>query len=264
MKLEDFKNSGLLEAYIAGALTGSQLETVEQHLRDYPELKSALSEIQRAFRAYAEIHGIPPRPELKAEIIKNITGRSITKTSNKQNDAGKGMGPFFIPFLLITALALGSIYWAWSRGNQIKQLNEDYSTLETTYNENEIICDSINAENAELKAMFTTISNPGNRIIQLTPTGNFAGTNLYLHTNEELQLNYIQALTLPSIAANQAFQLWSLKDGQNPIPLTVFNENDALIPVDFEEGTGTYAITIEQEEGAEVPNLEMLIGTIKV
>ena len=268
MNLEEIRNSGLLESYVIGLLSGRQLDEVEQHIRDYPELNSDLSEIQRSFRAYAEINGIQPRPELLDKILDEARGGQTTPTntnSPKDIPDGGGRGPFFIPFLLFAALALAGAWWGYSNMNDYETLDGEYSDLEQEYNEYQLVCDSLTADNAELRAMMNTITNPGNRIIQLTPTGNFAATNLYLHTNAELQINYIQAMTLPSIAANQAFQLWSLKDGQNPIPLTVFADSEnQIIPVDFEEGTGTYAITIEDEDGAQVPNLEQLIGTIGV
>jgi len=47
--------------------------------------------------------------------------------------------------------------------------------------------------------------------------------------------------------------------------LTVFKKGDNyILPVDFEEGTQTYAITIEKAEGVQVPTLSRLIGTIGV
>ena len=104
-----------------------------------------------------------------------------------------------------------------------------------------------------------------NRILNMTPTSGYPETQLLFHINTVDRQNFIQVQNLPGIAANQAFQLWSLKPGVDPIPLTVFKQgDDFIIPVDFEEGTGTYAITIEAEGGAQVPTLERLIGTVTV
>ncbi|WP_235296153.1 anti-sigma factor [Portibacter marinus] len=263
MNLEEIRNSGLLESYVIGLLSGRQLAEVESHLKEYPELNSDLSEIQRAFRAYAESNGVEPRAAFRSELIREITGKN--PSSPRTNQKGGGRGPYFLPFLIFAALAIGGIWWGYNNLDDFETLEGQYTALNDEYTDYQSVCDSISADNAELRAMMNTITNPGNRIIQLTPTGNFAATNLYLHTNAELQLNYIQALALPSIAANQAFQLWSLKEEQDPIPLTVFaNAENQIIPVDFEEGTATYAITIEDAAGAQVPNLNQLIGTIGV
>ncbi len=265
MNLEEIKKSGLLESYVLGTLSGSQVDQVGQFLKDFPELNTEVREIERVFRAYAEINGIMPRSGLKADIIKEITGKSGPTSKPKDPNTGSGSRSLLIPLLLVSAVALGGLLWGFTKvkknadlENRLQSISDEYAAYRQT-------CDSLSGDNAELIAMMNTITNPGNRIIQLTPTGNFTPTTLYLHTNQDLQLNYIQAMTLPSIGANQAFQLWSLKEGLDPIPLSVFSGNEQQIfPIDYEEGTSTYAITIEQAGGASVPNLAQLIGTIKV
>ncbi|MBK8625039.1 MAG: anti-sigma factor [Saprospiraceae bacterium] len=67
-----------------------------------------------------------------------------------------------------------------------------------------------------------------------------------------------------TIKSNQAFQLWSLKDGVDPMPLNVFADKNTIIPVDFIDQTATYAITIEPKGGSKSPSLDKLIGTMGV
>ena len=71
-------------------------------------------------------------------------------------------------------------------------------------------------------------------------------------------------VNLPDIASDQAFQLWSLKDGADPMPLDVFADKNKIIEVAFVDNTATYAITIEPKSGSKSPTLEKLIGTIGV
>ena len=49
-----------------------------------------------------------------------------------------------------------------------------------------------------------------------------------------------------------------------PVPLDVFQGDEKILEVAFEEGTETYAITIEPLGGQESSNLDNLIGTISV
>ena len=113
--------------------------------------------------------------------------------------------------------------------------------------------------------MYDQISSKRNTPIFFAATDNYSETKLILHYNPSDRRNYIQVSNLPTLEAGQAFQLWSLKDGVDPIPLTVFSKEDGdLIPVDFEEGTGTYAITIEKAGGVDSPTLTRLIGTAGV
>ena len=74
-----------------------------------------------------------------------------------------------------------------------------------------------------------------------------------------------QCRSLPAIASNESYQLWSMKPDQAPIPLTVFQGDEGVfIPVDYEENTGTYAITVESFGGVESPTLENLVATVGV
>ncbi|GLR15739.1 anti-sigma factor [Portibacter lacus] len=262
MNIEEIRNSGLLESYIIGTLTENERAEVEKYVEQYPELKSELSQIERALRTYGEIKGVQPRKELKGEIIKSITGKSVDPDVDPPK---KGFGPFFFPSIILACLLGASLLWGSNHANEAEELAAENNDLRSENTSYQLSCDSIADANAELEAILAIINNAGNRIVPMTATGNYASTTLYLHTNEALRKNYLQALVLPDISREQAFQLWSLKPNQDPIPLSVFSDSEnQIFEVDFEDGTATYAITIEPAGGSQVPNLELLIGTMGV
>jgi anti-sigma-K factor RskA len=70
---------------------------------------------------------------------------------------------------------------------------------------------------------------------------------------------------LPDIADNQTFELWSLKTGQAPARMDLFEDPaTGLVEVGFIEGTEIYAITIEADGGVDSPTMANLIGTVGV
>lgn len=268
MTVNDIRKSGLLEYYVLGLLSEAQLREVEGYLVEFPELQKDLLEIQGSMQIFAQKQGVAPARSLKSDIIKNIrnVGSKEPVESKMQNDIkGSSKSPksksnlgnvLSVVFALAT---LAAAYFAYSKYDENKNLESSYAVLQKE-------CDEKEAELLEKIEIFDALNNPKNRILSMTPTEAYQETDLIFHTNIENKKNYIQIRNLPEIADNQAFQLWSLKGGDSaPIPLTVFKDGDNyIVEVDFENGTGTYAITIEKEGGVESPTLSRLIGTVNV
>ena len=268
MKINEIRESGMIEYYVLGLLTDEDVKKVEGFLMQYPELRRDYLEIQASMQAYAKSMGIQPKNNLEDAILKEIK-KSGDKTpieddrAKKQTDVSSvntGSSGLFRN-LLMMALGLAALFFAWKANNTNSTVNDLQSQYAILENE----CDSLKTIQLEKISTFEKLNSTNNKSINITPTEGYQETNLLFHFNNADKQNYIQIKSMPEIATNQAFQLWSLKEGVDPIPLTIFKQSgDLLIPVDHEEGTGTYAITIEDENGATSPTLSRLIGTISV
>lgn len=268
MTVNDIRKSGLLEYYVLGLLSEAQLREVEGYLVEFPELQKDLLEIQGSMQIFAQKQGIAPTRSLKSDIIKNIRDegsktpveskmqtdkKEAAKSANNKSNIGNALA---VVFALAT---LAAAYFAYNKYDENQNLESSYTVLQKE-------CEEKESELLEKLEIFDALNNPKNKILTMTPTEGYQETDLIFHTNSESKKNYIQIRNLPEIADNQAFQLWSLKGGDSaPIPLTVFKDGDNyIVEVDFENGTGTYAITIEKEGGVESPTLSRLIGTVNV
>jgi len=270
VKLNEIRESGLIEYYVLGLLSDQEVKEVEGYLVQYPELQVDYFEIQRSIQAYAQTNGIEPKIGLENSILSTIresgdqskvTSSENSKSSNERkeisNDNSSGLWKDFF----LVGLLLSTLFFAWKSNTTSNSLD----TLQTEFDALETQCDSIKDIQTQKIENFKKLSSHNNRTLDLTPTDRYKETSLLFHINNVEKQNFIQIKNVPSIASNQAFQLWSLKDGQDPIPLTVFKDgDDIVIPVDYEDGTGTYAITIEDENGAQSPTLSRLIGTVSV
>jgi len=268
VSIKEIRESGLLEYYVLGTLSEQDAQRVEGYLMQYPELQADYYEMQKAMQAYAKANAVIPDSNLEQttkELIQKSGSKTPTTVKSIQGDAQQKLSKkddgidwksLAIPALLAAALFFS--WYAFTKG-------QEYNNLQKEYIEYQEDCETKQEEANRKQRIFASLNTPNNRTIEITPTDNYQQTDLLFHYNEADQRNYIQVKNLPQVAANQAFQLWSLKDGVDPIPLTVFKDGDDLIiPVDFESGTGTYAITIEDEAGATSPTLSRLIGTIGV
>jgi hypothetical protein len=254
MGIAELRASGLLELYVIGGATAEEVKTVEQGLLDFPELKVDLYEIGGAVEVYAEIHKMEPSVQLKNVIMRKVGVKSAAKSSSLPTSTGI---PKWLTYLLAVLVGiLGILYWT---------TNNNYNVMSAEYAASQNESDSIRQANVIQYALMEQLQDQDNEVLAFSATEKFDQTDLFLLYNENSKRNFIQLKNIPPISAQESYQLWSLKAGQDPIPLTVFQGDEGLfIPVDFEDGTATYAITIEQRGGAQSRNLANLIGTINV
>jgi len=255
--IAEIRSSGLLELYIIDQLSPAEKAEVEGYLVSYPELREDLKEIERSLEFVAMSAARPAPPGLKTKILDEI--------KNTPSSGGTGSGASGTGFLgggLLAAVLGGGLlvmgFFLVQKNNTVYQLQQVLNTQRDS-------CDqSTQALNAQLD-LLRQLTYPDNKILPFQATPGYAATDLYLHYNVVTKRSFIQVRNLPALAANQSFQLWSLKPNQAPSPLTVFDiPSNGLIEVTFEAGTDTYAITIEPKGGRETPTLENLIGTVSV
>jgi len=254
MDIGELRSSGLLELYVIGGATDEEVGIVEQGLIDFPKLKEDLYEIGGAIEVYAKMHKMTPSSALKNRIMEKAGLNSASRPTSVVPAKGIPKGVTY----LLAGLAgiLGLLYFT---------TNSNYNKLRTEYAASQNTCDSIIQSNAIQFAVMEQLQDRDNNVLAFNATESFSQTELFLLYNETSKQNFIQVKNIPLINAQESYQLWSLKAGEDPIPLTVFQGDEGLfIPVDFEDGTATYAITIEQRGGAQSPNLDNLIGTVNV
>lgn len=240
-------------------LSPAEKAEVEGYIHAYPALKQDLYEIEKSLEMVAMGAAIQPSPGLKERILQDIKnnpgGEKPTPGNTGYNTFGS-IGGILTTLLFLGLLVMG--YFLWQEKSHLTQMEEVLLLQRDSCEQN------TQQLNAQLQIL-QQLTFPDNTIIPFQATPGFASTDLYLHHNTVTKRNFIQVRNLPALADNQSYQLWSLKPDQAPAPLTVFDlPASGLIEVEFEDGTDTYAITIEPKGGRETPTLENLIGTVSV
>lgn len=257
MDVNELKSSGLLELYVLGQTSQEETALVETMLDQHPELKQEISEISNALEVYASTVAEPPSPSTKEKLMEEIRkNRSSSARRNTSHFTKDGS----IYGWLAAILGLLSLGLAWLYFTKI----QDYQSLQSAYEDYVIACDSIQRADSTIIARYEELKDPNNQIININATEKYPESNLYFHYNPVSGRNFLQIKNLPPIAANQSYQLWSLK-GDQAIPLDVFQgDGDNLFEVLFEENSDAYAITIEPRGGQDTPTLDNMIGVIPV
>ena len=253
--IKEIRESGLLELYVMGLLSGEELQQVEQAIGKFPELKSDLQSIEQALFQYSKTTQLTPSPHIKKELLQKITN-NVNSTSSTKIPGSSGIWKLLSLFGLFIASTLAYLYF--SQDTRVKDLEKQYAALENS-------CDSISTSFALRLELLEQLQNPNKQVAFLNATDKYPSTSLNLVLNAADKKAFIQAINLPELTADQSFQLWSLKENQDPIPLDVFQiGNETIFEVAYEDGTQNYAITIEPKGGSQSPTLENLIGVIPV
>ncbi len=250
MRKEEILNSGLLELYVIGGCTPYEEKVVETALDEFKDLRQELYEIEKTLRQYSQIHSISPGTHVKKEILNKLKG-SDQKIKYSSAATPKWHFPFMIIFGLIS---LGLSFSFFNSNKNKKQLEQQYA-------DQVIQCDSLRAENERNLELISALTANDVEVIFASATEKYPATKMYIHTSKSSKKNILQLTSLPPINQNQSYQLWSLKDGVDPIPMDVFEtQSGNIIEVGFEENSNSYAITIEELGGKSTPTLENLVG----
>lgn len=252
MDIKTYISSGILELYATGHLSENEQKEVETILQKYPEAQEELLAIQKALEDYALINAIAAPDDLKQKVMSSLHDQIPTQNLPETNS--KGMA--WLNVALFAAAISGFVLFFVNNNHQKNEIERLKSKVAA--------CDSIDQQNQNLFARLNDLRHPGNQIVAITATPGYANTHIYLHTNPQTGKNYLQLNQLPPLQEGQAYQLWSLKEGQNPIPMDVFDGSQTFTEVAFENNTLNYAITIEKAGGVTSPTLTRLIGTFKV
>jgi len=235
-------------------LSSAERAEVESHLVTFPELRKELREIERSLEIFAGSTAMKSPAGVKERILDAI--RHDGKGSGGTKGSSNGLWSILSLLFGLGLLVFGYLFYQKDQDTQ--RLTNEIALVRDT-------CQTRNDELTRELELLRQLTRTTNTIIPFQATPGFASTDLYLHINNVTKRSFIQVRNLPPIAANQSYELWSLRPNQPPAPLNVFDAPaSGLIEVTYVEGTETYAITIEQRGGVNSPTMANLIGTVSV
>lgn len=260
MNKNDIISSGLLELYALGIASGQERIMVEDCLRNYPELKDELMEIELSLEDYAQANAVQPSPALKEKVFSNLSAK--TKVAEIQAD--QNMAPtekvYRIPALyklLVAAsviLLIGSIIVAYSFYNKYNntqrelQIAQQKIAQQDKYNE---------AMAADINVM--TDKNARPVILNGTPNAPDALAKIFWMKNSGEV--YIDPSNLPQVPAGKQYQLWAIVDGK-PIDAGMITTEKGIYHIQKMKSFGkvdAFAITLEKKGGSPTPTLDQMI-----
>ncbi len=282
MDTKKYIESGILELYVAGALSAEENKAVTELINTHPELKEEVIKIEKAIMALTSATA-PMNARFSFETIKvkieNNTNNSnikpletknniqeeevkIIPISTEQNRSNWLMYSGWAASLVLT----GGLIWALNNNADLNHQLEQTST-EKTFLQQQI---SDIGTRLERVSKIVNLLRDKN-VISIPLNGQTVSPESYakVYWNKQQSEVYVDVQGLPTPPKGKAYQVWSLKMSPlTPTSLGVIDDlvlnNDKIIILKNMNSSEAFGITLEPEGGSLTPSLDQLyaLGTL--
>lgn len=258
MEVEKYIASGILELYVAGALTEEENTQVYQYSRQYPKIKEEILAIESSVIALTK-SVTPKLAERKGfDDIKVRIGErkdsTVVQLPRKETNWSAYSG-------WAAAILLGiGLAWFYMQNGQLK------TEIQVVEQQNQVLEQQIFEARGSLASQNELLENLRDKNITVVPLGGqevSPTSYAKAYWNKEQDKVYIDAKGLPEPPDGMVYQVWSLKlDPLTPTSMGLLedfttDENKVFI-LNNPNQSEAFGITLEPAGGSDGPNLEQL------
>ena len=260
MEAKEFIESGILELYVYGLLSETEIQEVNEMVKQHPEIKKEIVAIERAIlnlsSSFSPFISNSQFEKIKAQLeIKH--SKVITMKPNRSQ---------YIGWAASVALLIGLSYQYFELDkskNQVVTVEQEKSKLE------EAVV-TLELQNKTTKEVLTIVRDENNKVIPLGGQAVAPTAKAKIYWNQKTDAVYVDASGLPEPPEGKVYQIWSLKLLPTLTPTSIglladFNANDTKVfAVDKTSGAEAFGITLEPAGGSASPTMEQLYTLGKV
>lgn len=254
MDIKEYISSGILELYVYGALTEKESLEVTQILKEHPEVKNEVEEIETALQQLATA-AAPYNPEaLLASIKAKLSGKVRTiKTSKKTNWTA------YTGWAACLVMLIG-LFFLLGDNNELREtLNSEKAR--NARMEQEIVDARETSEKTE--ELLSVLRDKEISRTQLQGQGVAPDAYAAVYWNKKDNKAYIDAKDLPTPPRGKVYQVWSLKlEPLTPTSIGLLDEfsmdENKVFTLENPNPSEAFGITLEPEGGSESPTMEQL------
>ncbi len=283
MNIKEYIESGILEAYVLGALSEEEHRAVEADIAQYPELKLEVDAIEGAMLQFVQSASVEPPVELQDKIWNSLQqeqGEEKAIPFTQPAIAEEKPGPKTIPLVsapaantrwasaavwvaLIGSLLVNLLLWS-QKNKADKQLAGVQQQIDTMSANQQALAAKINAYEQE-RAMLAKVDMMPVVMQSAQPGHEMAGMMYWNKTKGEA---YVSMSHMPMPPTGKQYQLWVIQDGKPVSMGTIPNElvsNGGMQKAGMlVTGGQAFAISLEKEGGNPTPTEVMVMGKIPV
>lgn len=256
MDIKAYIESGILELYVAGALSEKENKDVYSLIQQYPEIQQEVLNIEAAIVKLTA--SVSPKTESTFQTIKNKLG---LKDNNPVISLTKVKYNWFTytGWAASVVLAAG-LLWTLSQNNNLK------SNIKVAETQQELLETQIeNSKNSleEAHTLISVLRDDNITQVPLAGQGNFANTYAKVYWDKNAQRIFLDAQGLPNPPEGMVYQVWSLK--LSPLTPTSLGTIDSfttdenkIFEINNAFESEAFGITLEPAGGSETPTMEKL------
>jgi anti-sigma-K factor RskA len=271
VNIKEYIESGILEAYVLGALDAAERAEVERYIALYPEVAEEVAAIERAMQSYAEANA----EEVPAHMQQQIWGAIQTSQTKKEN----GLSPKTIPLVVaennrqyrwqnaaVLIALVGSLLvnvMLWSQRNNIEEQQvAAKQQVESLKKEQAVLAQKVDIYRKE-KDMMADAALQTIPMKSVVPGHPMAATIYWNKNNGEA---YLSMQKLPMPEKGKQYQMWVIQAGK-PVSMGVLpmemvsGEMVSKLPMEVKDGQA-FAISLEKEGGNPTPTEVYVLGKI--
>ena len=260
MDINSYIESGILELYVAGALSDKENAEVYEALRKHPEILQEVLEIESVVVKLTSATSRANKSRILSAIREHLQFNKKEKEP-KVVTISKPKYNWFTYTGWAAAILLGAgLFWLL---NQNKTLQSDLKTVETenTRLETQIV-DAKNDLEAN-KELLSVIRGKDIVVVPLGGQGNFANTYAKVYWDKSNNSIHLDAQGLPAPPPGKVYQVWSLKlSPLTPVSLgTIDNfmqDENKIFEIQNPNESEAFGITLEPTGGSATPTMEQL------
>jgi anti-sigma-K factor RskA len=266
MTRHEIIQSGLLEAYAMGQLTGQEARSVESALASDVSLRAELDRIERALEQAAMEQAVAPPPEVRARILS-----AIRQAPREPKLVGMALrsAPGRARSWLAIAASIALLASIGLNVVMLLRLREAHAELARLQEERSVLAEQVNVQRASLEdagRKLAVLSDPGRKVVTLAGTAAAPEALARVYWDQGGNSVHLDVLRLPAPPVGKQYQLWAIADGQ-PVDAGLVPLGDApdgLLTMKAIASAQAFAVTLEDEGGKPAPTLErmVLIGRI--
>jgi anti-sigma-K factor RskA len=261
---EEFISSGLLELYAMRISSPEETQIVEETLKQFPELKQELEDIEISLEEYAQANAIEPPASAKEKIISRV----FAEGANEENKTApvisinkKTAIPMFYKWIAAAALILliGSIIVNYSYYEKYHDAKQELITAQRTIEQQQ---KSNQAMNQDMEIVTNKYAEPV--LLKGTPKAPDAVAKIFWMKNTGDV--YINPTNLPQAPAGKQYQLWGIVDGK-PVDGGMIRTEKGTYHIQKMKSFGkadAFAITLEKAGGSPTPTMSEMVVIAKM
>lgn len=262
MNIKEYIESGVLEAYVLGALPEGESMEAAANIARYPELAAEVVAIEKAMQLYAEAGAVEP-PAFMEDQIWNALQKDVEKQPKLKPftpvKTSYNWARAAIWVALIGSVVLNFILMSQRNNIQQQQLamQQRIDTLQSKQQQLAQVIDNYSKE----KEMMAD-SNIQTIVMKSMQPGHPMAATVYW--NKSKGETYLAMKKLPMPPQGMQYQMWVIQDGK-PVSMGVLpNELTsgiamAKLPMDI-TSSQAFAISLEKEGGNPTPTTVYVLG----
>ncbi|MDO7170692.1 anti-sigma factor [Mariniflexile sp. AS56] len=258
MEIKAYIETGILELYVAGALSEQESREVYDMMQQHPEILQEVLEIEAAIIKLTAATS-RNKNENSLQIIKDQLGFNTNDTKVISIAKPKYNWLTYSGWAASVVLAAGLL---WTVG-QNDQLKSDIQISETQQSLLETQIDNSKNNLEQANTLISVLRDDSITKVPLAGQGNFASTYAKVYWDKNTERIFLDAQGLPAPPEGKVYQVWSLKlSPLTPTSLgTIDNftsDSNKIFEIKNANESEAFGITLEPAGGSKTPTMEEL------